>query len=59
MFFLTSFTQNCLRLCDKVLKLFLLNFKQFKVSNLNSQIFVLPSATAALEKKRKKTKAKK
>ena len=44
---ITSFAQNSLRLFNKVFSLLLLSFKQFKVSNLYSEIFFLSSATAA------------
>ena len=42
MFFLTCFTQYCLSFYDKVFSLFWLNIKLFKVSILNSQIFLWP-----------------
>ena len=42
MFFLTCFTQYCLNFYDKVFSLFWLNIKLFKVSILNSQIFLWP-----------------
>ena len=42
MFFLTWFTQYCLRFYGKVFSLFWLNIKLFKVSILNSQIFLWP-----------------
>ena len=41
-FFLASFTQNCVGLCDNVFSMIWLKSMQFKVSNLNSQIFFLP-----------------
>ena len=42
MFFLTCFKQYCLSFYDKVFSLFWLNIKLFKVSILNSQIFLWP-----------------
>ena len=41
-FFLPCFTQYCLSFYDKVFSLFWLNIKLFKVSILNSQIFLWP-----------------
>lgn len=45
MFILTSFTQNDMRLCNKVLILFKQTFEQSQVRKLNSYIF-MPSSTS-------------
>ena len=45
MFILTSFTQNHMRLCNKVLILFKQTFEQSQVRKLNSYIF-MPSSTS-------------